>query len=229
MVNVLLIEQIQLWIKTKIVEKSHNQTICIFDEFVNFCSNYYDKPATTMREIRLKRNSKAVGDVFEHFCYLYLAYKIGYSEVYLLSDVPTDVKQKLDLPKQDFGIDLVVLNKKSGMYSAVQAKFRKHNAYKQKTALGWKQLSTFYALVSKTGPWERYIVMTNADYCIRKGTKTKNDWSICLGTLRKTKLSDWLKMSGSTANLLVPKRKLSVISNEELRQKRLKYFDQQYT
>ena len=80
------------------------------------------------------------------------------------------------------GIDIVCMSK--GKYTAVQCKYKKHTSIK-KNIVTWKQLSTFYALVLRTGPWEKYVVMTNCEYVRHMGKKTPKDLSICLRTFRK--------------------------------------------
>lgn len=76
-------------------------------------------------------------------------------------------------------------------YSAVQVKYRYHNKYKSKNVLSWKQLSTFYSWVHRTGPYKKHIIFTNADYTRHVGIKDPKDKSICIGTLRKIKHDHW--------------------------------------
>lgn len=83
-----------------------------------------------------------------------------YDTVWLLSEVPDDTLSHLGLKRQDLGIDLIGV--KNGDYHAIQVKYRKKTG--KKRILTWKQLSTFYALCLRTGPWSRYVVMTNCDY-----------------------------------------------------------------
>ena len=79
------------------------------------------------------------------------------------------------------GIDIIVEN--DGIFQAIQCKYKKHTGYK-KNILTWKILSTFYALCLRTGPWDKYIVMTNCEYTLRQGKKTPKDFSICIKTVR---------------------------------------------
>jgi hypothetical protein len=160
------------------------------------------------------------GDIFEEFCVLYLK-TMGY-EVWLLDDLPVEIRELLQLPKQDMGIDIIV--KHEGVFYAVQCKYKKPDQHK-KQCVTWKALSTFYALCLRTGPFQKYIVMTNCDYVRHQGKKTSKDVSICLGTFRKLTGDNWL--------LMVQANSVSVDSNipsgfclskEELRQKRIQYF-----
>jgi hypothetical protein len=91
------------------------------------------------------------------------------------------------------GIDIVVEHE--GRYMAVQCKYKKHT--ERKNSVSWTALSTFYALCLRTGPWDKYIVMTNCDYTRHEGKKTEKDMSLCLGTFRGISKEGWLKMCGS--------------------------------
>ena len=143
-------------------------------------------------------------------------------ETYFLADVPPELKQKLGLAKVDLGIDLVAVGPKG--YYCIQAKYRKFNQ-KKKTVLGWKTLSTFYALAQRTGPWQKHIVITNADYIRHAGKKTETDWSICIGTLRGIKRHQWEQMVGNEGKqITITKTKL--LSPEEVRKRRLAIFNQ---
>ena len=83
---------------------------------------------------------------------------------------------------------------------AVQCKYKKHT--ERKNSVSWTALSTFYALCLRTGPWDKYIVMTNCDYTRHEGKKTEKDMSLCLGTFRGIPKEGWLKMCGSEGSLL---------------------------
>jgi hypothetical protein len=78
------------------------------------------------------------------------------------------------------GIDLIGYHK--GGYYAVQAKYRNRTAKTRgsgSVVVSWKTLSTFYALVSRTGPYAGHWVMTTAD-CVRHvGKKSDKDHSVC--------------------------------------------------
>ena len=162
----------------------------LFDEFIKECEASYTKPAHTLTELRTRNNKKIRGDIFEDFCVLYLKYVKGYETVWLLEEVPNDTLYSLAMKRQDMGIDIVV-SQPDGFY-AVQCKYKKKEP--RKTSISWSALSTFYALCLRTGPWQKYIVMTTADYTRHQGIKTEKDLSICIGSLRGIKADDWLKM-----------------------------------
>lgn len=163
----------------------------LFDEFISECRHFYEQPAHNFTELKTRENKKLRGDIFEEFCVLYLKYVKKYDNAWRLEDVPDDILEKLSLKRKDMGIDLIVENnrntllctKDSGNYSAVQCKYKKPLGYK-KTSITWKALSTFYALCMRSGPWDKYIVMTNCDYARHVGKKTEKDLSICIGTFR---------------------------------------------
>jgi len=192
----------------------------LFDEFVKECQTWYERPAHSLTDMRSRDNKKVRGDIFEEFCVLYLKHVRGYDNVWRLEDVPDVVLGGLGLKRPDMGID--ILAERVGKYSAVQCKYKKHTGFKSKTIVTWKQLSTFYALVLRTGPWERYIVMTNCDYVRHMGKKTPKDLSICLKTFQITTQEEWVRMCGLTGQTIAPPAK--TLTAEELRAARLARF-----
>ena len=210
----------------------------LFDEFINECTKWYEKPAHSFTEMRTRANKKIRGDIFEDFCVLYLKHVKKYDNAWRLEDVPDAILEKLSLKRKDMGIDLIVENKE--IYSAVQCKYKKQLGYK-KTSITWKALSTFYALCMRSGPWDKYIVMTNCDYARHVGKKTEKDLSICIGTFRKISKDDWIKMCQINGNVLkqdinkdanqeekiikIKPLKIEQLSQEEIRLKRIAYYD----
>jgi len=222
----------------------------LFDDFILECQKFYEEPAHTFTEMRIRDNKKIRGDIFEDFCVLYLKYVKNYENAWRLEDVPDLILEKLSLKRKDMGIDLIVENK--GNYSAVQCKYKKQLGFK-KTSITWKALSTFYALCMRSGPWDKYIVMTNCDYARHVGKKTEKDLSICIGTFRKISKDDWIKMCQVKGNVLkqdviqennkdtnqednkdtnqenkpikIKPIKIQPLSQEELRLKRIAYYD----
>jgi hypothetical protein len=193
----------------------------LFDEFIIECQKNYESPAHNLVEIKQRENKKLRGDIFEEFCVLYLKYVKKYENVWRLEDVPNDILEKLSLKRRDMGIDLIAEN--NGMFSAVQCKYKKPLDYK-KTSITWKALSTFYALCMRSGPWEKYIIMTNCDYARHVGKKTEKDLSICVGTFRKISSEDWINMCQVVGKKL-EENIIKPLSQEELKLKRLAYFD----
>ena len=194
----------------------------LFDQFLVECQKFYDQPAHTFTEMRVRDNKKIRGDMFEDFSVLYLKHVKGYENAWRLEDVPDDILGGLSLKRQDMGIDIICESK--GKYTAVQCKYKKHTSVK-KNIVSWKQLSTFYALCMRTGPWEKYIVMTNCEYVRHMGKKTSKDLSICLRTFRKITKEQWAQMCELKGEKVAeePVKKLTA---EELRAARLARFTQ---
>ena len=194
----------------------------LFDEFILECQLFYDKPAHNILELKQRKNTKIKGDIFEEFCVLYLINIKKYSNVWLLKDVPEEILINLHLKRQDMGIDIIVENQ--GEYYSVQCKYKK--AIKSKNILSWTQLSTFYALCLKTGPYNKYIIMTNCDYTRHQGNKTTKDLSICLKTFQNITKEEWLSMCKIEGHQIENQN-----NNEEnpslqkLRDLRLKYYE----
>ena len=97
------------------------------------------------KESLLKLSNKEKGDSFEHLTQHYLKYDPQYAtklkKVWLLSEVPQNIHEKLNLPQQDQGIDLIC-ETKDGEYWAVQCKYLDNET----KSLPWRTLSTFTGL-----------------------------------------------------------------------------------
>ena len=123
---------------------------------------------------------------------------------------------------------------------AVQCKYKTATA--KKSYITWSALSTFYAMCLRTGPWTKYIVMTNCDYTRHQGEKGPNDLSICLGTFRATTSDQWLKMCNVEGTKLAEsasvieapineviqlrQKPTAQLTREEIRSLRLAYYAQ---
>jgi predicted helicase len=196
-----------------------------FDEFIKECQMWYSKPAHTFTEMRTRDNKKIRGDIFEDFCVLYLKHIKGYETVWLLEDVPDDILQKLSLKRRDMGIDIIV--SAADGYYAVQCKYKTPTI--RKTFISWTALSTFYAMCLRTGPWAKYIIMTNCYSTRHQGPKTEKDLSICIGTFRGITAENWIKMCNITGtaleeNVLIQSNEKREPSKQELRELRLAYY-----
>ena len=203
----------------------------LFDKFIIECQSFYEKPAHTLQEIKQRDNKKIKGDIFEEFCLLYLKNIKNYDNVWLLKDVPDDILNQLKMVRNDMGIDIIVEH--NNLFYAVQCKYKKPNTFR-KNILSWKQLSTFYALCLRTGPFEKYIIMTNCDYTRHQGSKTYKDISICLKTFQNCTKDEWLKMCDKEGqiinNEINPEINAEIINNcltdrEKLRELRIKYYN----
>jgi hypothetical protein len=172
----------------------------LFDIFLKLYLTHTTEPVHSLAELREKRTTKHKGDLFEHFCQLYLKYIKNYDEVWMLKEIPPAIREALSLETHDVGIDLVA--KKNGRYSAVQCKYKtprqdgtvKDAPWIWHNTVNWSSVSTFYALCSRTGPWDKHIVMTTAKSVKRMGHKNEKDLSICIGTFRKLTTLDFITM-----------------------------------
>ena len=124
------------------------------------------------------------------------------------------------MKRKDMGIDLIA--KRGDLYSAIQCKYKKPTG--KKTSITWKALSTFYALCLRTGPWEKYIVMTNCDYTRHVGNKTEKDISICLKSFQALTKEQWIQLCQLEGQPLAEPLG-EPLSPDELRKARLRYFE----
>lgn len=89
------------------------------------------------------------GRLFEHLVKHYLEldpkYQSKLEKVWLFADVPHDVRQAINLPPIDQGIDLIAVTR-DGEYWAVQAKYRTDTL----SALSWPEVATFAGLAFGT-------------------------------------------------------------------------------
>lgn len=191
--------------------------INLFDEFQAECQKWYEAPAHSFTEMRVRDNKKVRGDIFEEFCVLYLKHIRKLPNVWRLADVPEEHLGKLGLKRPDVGIDILAEN--GGKWYAVQCKYKKHVSSKR-NMVTWKALSTFYALCLRSGPFEKMIVMTNCDCVRHMGKKSSKDVSICLGTLRKITRGQWMEMCEMKAEVMV-EEKAKPLTVEELRAARI--------
>ena len=204
----------------------------IFDECVKEIELEFGKPVTNLCDLKKREDKKKKGDVWEKFCKEWLIASDKYKTVWLLQEWLSYCQSKnqstLGLKtKQDNGIDLIgELN--SGKLVAIQCKYRKN--MKKVT---WNTISTFLGLCERSGPWGKYIVMTNGKGVTNKIGRSPKDQSICLGTFRGTKRTQWLKMAGifhenKLEEVQPKKKKMEKLPNlEELREIRLKKFIKQ--
>jgi len=208
----------------------------LFGTFLRLCLTYTTEPVHTLGELRERRTTKTKGDIFEYFCRLYLKYVRKYDEVWTLKELPKEIREALSLETHDVGIDIIA--KKNGRYSAVQCKYKTPRAdgvvtdakFIRYNTVNWQELSTFYALCSRSGPWEKHIVMTTAKSVRRMGHRNEKDVSICLGSFQKLTTLDFIAMYSKGTIEILPEEKVETrpgagagISQEELREKRLAF------
>ena len=243
----LLTESIKIYNETSNI-KSISSPECIFDILFSQIREYHETPAHNLTELRMYKTTKSKGDLFEELSKRYLLHILGYEKVWLLKEIPEDVKKSLKMPlsRGDYGIDIVCENK--GKYTAVQCKFKNpkspvkvlNKKGELKTiypCVGWKELTTFNELCNSTGPWSERIVMTTAKSVRRiGGIKIKGDKSICLGSFRKLKQEDFERFFSekrrdvSFEKMVVKddknkeQKEVEKLTIEELRKKRLEYY-----
>jgi len=214
---------------TKIINEISGKTNTPFDIFLEGIINSYIENSDIHTLKDLKTNTKVKGDLFELFCKKYLSIILKYDKVWLLNEIPPDIREQLGLGERDLGIDLVVYNSKTNKYSAVQSKFKKSRSglvpgtWIPYNCVNWSQLSTFYSLCSRTNnnDWEKCIVMTNAKYVRRMGMKKSTDMSICYAKFKKLSNIDFLSFISTPQKIEEKSDKLSL---EELRKKRIEKF-----
>jgi len=104
---------------------------------INQSNNYKD-----FHNLLSSFTEKQKGDLFEEFCVLIFKlhpfYKNITKEAYLLKDVPITILDKLNLPANDIGIDVIVITN-DDKYYAVQVKFRSN----REINIDYNQLGTF--------------------------------------------------------------------------------------
>jgi len=183
-----------------------NKNGTVFERLTDVFKTHFEKSSTNMIELR-KKNTKNKGLIFEVFCKMYLLAR-GYYNVWILSEVPQEVLKYLNLERRDMGIDLIatikIANLKDSIenyfYIPVQAKYRKisKDQFNRKVhRVGWKDISTFLALCTRTGGpkgWLKHMIITNADNVSWKGKKSKKDFTYAKKTFEKCSNIFWLKM-----------------------------------
>jgi len=192
----------------------------IFDTLINKIESYIDgQTAHNMIQLKDQANDKKKkGDLFEAFCFLYVKNILKHKKVWMWRDIPKDIKEELGLnTTQDYGID--ILSCKNNKYYAIQCKYRKPKDSIQ--TIPWKSLSTFYGIVTKTGPYEKHVTMTNTNGCRHIGNKTEKDLSIAIRSFQRLDSFQWLKLIESNESDLSSSSSNYVHPNaEELREKR---------
>lgn len=203
-----------------------------FDTLVKKIDDHYDTLSfNTFNTLKKSNKSLEKGILFEIICYKLLEKNafnnINIQSVWFTSNIqgsnhPYNILSEenrlaFSLGKKDMGIDLVVLTTDNN-WLAIQCKYRKKprrstapNGKRIYWSVKWSELSTFYSLCQRTGPynnssnnstWEKHVVMTNAPSTNRQGRKNDKDLSICLGSFRSIPKSVWLNIIGYTGYTL---------------------------
>lgn len=181
-----------------------NSQMCVFDALDQAFHDYFHRSCSNMLTLR-KRNAKNKGALFEVFCKCYLEKK-GYT-CWLLEECPVEIREKCGLGKQDVGIDLIARvdqvskrGEEQQLWFAVQCKYRspgKDGFGRTVHRVTWKDVSTFLSLCTRTGPWTKHIIMTNAESVCWKGHKTKKDYTIARQTFKKCNNLFWCQWLSS--------------------------------
>ena len=116
----------QLTRRVRELLKFQGPEIC--DKLMESFESFYDRPVSSIAELRARSSTKIKGDIFEHFALRYFKSCLGY-EAWLLEDVPEKLLNKLKLKRRDMGIDLIAVDGEGRAY-AIQAKYRKRNKYR---------------------------------------------------------------------------------------------------
>ena len=213
---------------------SHNGSDKIFENFQRLLSDEVsslknDGSSHKLSDLK-KLTTKQVGDYFELICQQYLLYIYDCDIVYTIKNLPNDLREELGLRRQDMGIDLIA--RKGKLLLAIQSKYRGISRFKvvpgtriRTNVLPWSELSTFYALVERTGPFHKHVVITSAESVRRVGNKKPKDLSICKGSFEALTINDWYLMLEIEGNILDDEK--GNPSKKEVRSLRLKHFLQE--
>jgi hypothetical protein len=165
-----------------------------WDAFQAECAAFHSRPASTLAELDARDDKKQHGDLWEHFCVRYLVHCRSARAAWLLPDVPAAVRAALSLGASDMGIDIVAVDA-AGSYWAVQCKWRAPGSTgKARSYISWSQLSTFYALAARTGPYVKHLVLTNATGVRHVGARQPEDETVACGGFKKLARESWLRM-----------------------------------
>ena len=187
-----------------------------WETFQTECASYHSRPACTLAELKSRDDKKQHGDLWELFCIRYLLHCRNARAAWLLKDVPAAVRATLSLGAADMGIDIVAVDS-LGSYWAVQCKWR---APKTRSYISWAQLSTFYALTARTGPYTKHLVLTNASGARHVGARQPEDETVACAGFKKLPQEAWMRMI-PTAAAATPKRTHDIQAVREARIKAL--------
>ena len=114
---------------------------------ISKCSSWKELNSQ-LEKLTKSEQTKFAGDIFElvtkHFLLTDSRYQSALENVWLLDEVPENIKLKLNLPDQDEGIDLIAETKR-GKFWAIQSKYRS-NPNENLTLGGKGGLATFSSL-----------------------------------------------------------------------------------
>jgi hypothetical protein len=218
---------------SKAIYRSYNSSSCIFDLLMEEIENYHEEPVHTISDLKRHTSTTLKGNMWEDLCVLVLIHVKGYDDAWRLQDVPEDICLKASLNTRDIGIDIIA--QKGSSLFAIQCKYKKNRGlgynpngkskgYKSKGSVSWRELSTFYALCSRTGPWIKHIVMTNCAGVNRMGTRDEKDLSICEKSFQNISPDQWRSMINMTGHRLTTVNAVAP-SSEQVREARSKFLE----
>ena len=116
------------------------------------------------------------GKYFEYMCYYVLKYcnKYNFKKIYMYKDIPLEIKDKLNLPVQDKGIDILGENS-NGTYCGIQCKFVSNIS----KSTSWGNLGTWAGLVAMKNM--SGLLMTNSMIMCDILEKNHDKYDYCLG------------------------------------------------
>jgi hypothetical protein len=216
-------EKLEMLFTPKILPTSRLQTIHTLKHYTN--DNQYK------------------GNLWELFCIYYILFtnkESSYFEAWSIKEVPENVRAFLKLTHQDCGIDLIVRKGDPTIpnqlqFWAIQCKFRspKKDRFGRKIhRVTWTELSTFLALTSRTGPFTKQIVITNAESVSWKGKKeNEKDQTLARNTFKSLSMDWWVAFydfviekskTSSSATISIAQNQ---VSTEEIRNQRKIWLD----
>ncbi len=147
----------------------------------------------TLKALINKNKAKLAGNIFEYLAKLYFEvspeYKTKLSKIYLLKEVPPQLKKKLRLPNNDEGIDLIAETYDKN-YWAIQCKYRSNNSETLKVK---GDLATFNNLA--------FTVCKNISHGIVCSTVNRPPKKTKLLNVGYVLLSEWLSLDRENGNL----------------------------
>lgn len=139
-------------------------------------------------------NTKTKGDAFELLTKKYLqsdpVYATKLKTVWLLSELPSELRIKLNLPTTDQGIDLIA-ETFEGEYWAVQCKYREDGAHN----LTWREISTFTGLTFGVCKGISYALLCTSGDRYTNLIKSQDNVGVCTSEV-------WQNLAASTYELL---------------------------
>ncbi len=132
-------------------------------DFLNKAKSF-EAFSTSLNSLIVQDKRYYAGLNFEKLVKAYLLnnpkYKLITKNVWLLNEVPLNVRKFLNLPKADEGIDLIV-ETKNGKYWSIQAKYKSD----KETGLTTQELSKFHSL--------SYVHCNHIDHAVVCSTSSK--------------------------------------------------------